>query len=201
MNEVRLREYDNSWYHPGKSKLWQLAWFFLGSPILRSAILPFSSIRVRLLRLFGAQIGSGVVIKPGVSIKYPWHLKVGNDTWIGERCWIDNLTTVRIGSDVCVSQGAYLCTGNHNWSDPAFGLAVEPILLNNGSWVGAKAFIAPGIVLGEASVAAAGSVITKNIPPFAIYAGNPAVFARKRTIGEFSRRSPKKALNSEQQTL
>jgi putative colanic acid biosynthesis acetyltransferase WcaF len=184
MSPVQLRQYDNSWYQPGRSRFWQAAWFFFGLPVLRCSTLPSSGLRVRLLRLFGAQIGERVVIKPGVRVKYPWHLKIGNDCWLGEDCWLDNLTTVRLGSDVCISQGAYLCTGNHNWSDPAFGLVIEPIQLNNGSWVGAHAFVAPGVVLGDGAVAAAGSVVTKSIPDFKVYAGNPAVFVRNRTMKE-----------------
>ena len=182
MSQIRLRDYNNSWYHPGRSKIWQAAWFFFGLPMLRCSVLPSSALRVALLRYFGAQIGTGVVIKPGVRVKYPWHLKVGNDVWLGEDCWIDNLTTVRIGNDACISQGAYLCTGNHNWSDPTFSLAVDPILLGDGSWVGAKAFLSPGVVLGEGSVAAAGSVVSKSIPDYEVHAGNPAEFVRHRRI-------------------
>jgi putative colanic acid biosynthesis acetyltransferase WcaF len=183
MSQVRLRDYDNSWYQPGRSRLWQAAWFFFGQPVVSSSILPSSAVRVALLRFFGAQIGTGVVIKPGVRVKYPWHLKVGDDVWLGEGCWIDNLTSVRIGNDACISQGAYLCTGNHNWSDPTFSLSVEPILLGDGSWVGAKAFLAPGVVLGEGAVAAGGSVVSKNIPAYEIHAGNPSEFVRRRQIG------------------
>ncbi|MDQ2777578.1 MAG: WcaF family extracellular polysaccharide biosynthesis acetyltransferase [Acidobacteriota bacterium] len=182
MSNVRLREYDNSWYHPGRSRAWQIAWFFLGLPLLRCALLPSSGLRISLLRLFGAHVGAGVVIKPGVRVKYPWHLKIGNDCWLGEDCWIDNLTAVEMGSDVCVSQRAYLCTGNHDWSDPKFGLRPASIVLRDGAWVGAGALIAPGVVLGECAVAAAGSVVTENIPDFKIYAGNPAVFVRTRRM-------------------
>ena len=182
MSRVRLRDYDNSWYHPGRSRVWQIGWFFIGSPILRCSVLPSSALRVSLLRFFGAEIGNGVVIKPCVRVKYPWHLKVGNDVWLGESCWIDNLTAVRIGHDACISQGAYLCTGNHNWSDPKFSLAVEPITVGDGAWIGAKAFVAPGVVLGEESVAAAGSVVSRNIPAHEIHAGNPAAFVKTRRI-------------------
>ncbi len=180
MSQVHLRAYDNSWYHPGRSKSWQIAWFLLGAPVVRCSICPSSSFRVRLLRAFGAQVGSRVVIKPDVRIKYPWHLSVGSDVWIGESCWIDNLTTVRIGNDVCISQGAYLCTGNHNWSDPAFALQTGTIELGDGAWVGARAFLSPGVVVAEGGVAAAGSVITKNIGAYEIHAGNPASFVRRR---------------------
>ncbi len=182
MSQVQLRTYDNAWYNPGRSPLWRAAWFFLGSPVVRSQLLPSSALRVALLRLFGARIGERVVIRPGVSVKYPWHLSVGDDTWIGERVWIDCLTSVRIGSNVCISQGAYLCTGNHNWSDPGFGLMIAPIQLNDGSWAGAMSILTPGAVLGTGAVAAAGSVISGTVPDFEIYVGNPAVFLKKRVL-------------------
>ena len=179
---INLRNYDNSWYQPGRSTLWRAAWFFLGSPVLRAHWLPSSSLRVSLLRAFGAKIGQRVTIKPSVNIKYPWHLHIGDDCWIGEDCWIDNLTTVRLGSNVCVSQGVYLCTGNHDWTDPSFGLMIAPIRLNDGSWAGAKSILGPGSVLGVGAVAGAGSVITGIVPDFEIYAGNPAVFVKHREI-------------------
>ncbi len=183
MSQVHLADFDNSWYRPGRSTVWQLLWFFIGLPLLRCSFLPFSGFRVRLLRAFGATVGHGVVIKPGVRVKYPWRLTVGNDCWLGEDCWIDNLVAVSLGNDVCVSQGAYLCTGNHDWSDPAFALIAKSIVLNDGAWVGAKAFLAPGVVVGECAVAAAGSVIYKNIADFEIHAGNPGAFVRYRQIG------------------
>jgi putative colanic acid biosynthesis acetyltransferase WcaF len=121
-------------------------------------------------------------MRHGLNVKYPWHLEIGDNCWIGEDCWIDNLTTVRIGSDVCLSQGCYLCTGNHDWTDPAFGLIVKPIFIQDGAWVGAKAMLAPGVVLREGAVAAAGSVVTRDIPSFEIHAGNPASFAKLRKV-------------------
>lgn len=183
MNPVRLRQFDNSWYQPGRSLVWQLGWFFIGLPLLRSSLIPSSSFRVWLLRLFGAGIGAGVVIKPGVRVKYPWLLTIGEDSWLGEDCWIDNLTEVRIGRNVCVSQGAYFCTGNHDWTDISFGLIVKPIVLQDGSWAGAKSVLAPGVTLGECAIASAGAVVTKDIPPYEIHAGNPAAFVKRRRVG------------------
>lgn len=182
MQSVTLRDYDNSWYYPGRSALWRGLWLFTGLPILRSRLLTSSPVRAALLRLFGARIGERVVIKPGVSVKYPWFLVVGDDCWIGEECWIDNLTTVTLGSNVCVSQGAYFCTGNHDWGDSAFGLMIAPIELMSGSWAGAKCVLLPGVVLGVGAVAAAGSVVTGRIPDWEIYSGNPAGFVKRRMI-------------------
>lgn len=177
---TNLARFDNSWYRPGRSRFVQALWFFLGLPVLRCSWMPLSSVRCALLRAFGARVGRGVVIKPGVRVKYPWLLDVGDHSWLGEDCWIDNMAPVSIGSSVCVSQGAYLCTGNHDWSDPAFGLIVKPITLRDGAWAGARALIAPGVEIGECGVAAAGSVVTANIPPYEIHAGNPARFVRHR---------------------
>jgi putative colanic acid biosynthesis acetyltransferase WcaF len=179
---AQLKRYDNSWFHPGGSLLKRAAWFFIGQPILRSSWIPSSALRVRLLRLFGARIGSGVVIKPSVDVKYPWHLVVGDDCWIGEHAWIDNLTTVRVESNVCISQGVYICTGNHDWTDPAFGLMIAPVQLLEGSWAGAKSSLMPGSTLSRGAIAAAGAVIVGTVPEFEIYRGNPAVFFKRRVV-------------------
>ncbi len=184
MSQVHLGQFDNSWYRPGRGRLWQAVWFFFGLRVVRSTSIPSSALRVRLLRWFGAQIGADVVIKPGVRVKYPWRLTMGDNCWLGEDCWIDNLADVTLGDDVCISQGAYLCTGNHDWSDPSFGLLLGPITLASGSWVGARALIGPGVNLGEGAVATAGSVVAKSIPAWQVHAGNPAVFVRQRRIAE-----------------
>ena len=199
---IQLGAYDNSWYHPGGSLLKRSAWFFLGLPLLRSAIIPSSSFRVSLLRLFGAVIGQGVTIKPSVDVKYPWHLVIGDHCWVGEHVWIDNLTTVRLGNNVCLSQGAYLCTGNHDWTDPYFGLIVSPITLGEGAWAGAKCILSPGTTLGEGAIAAAGSVVSGAIPPFTIYAGNPAQYHKPRVLraaGERQRAPEAQARSTDKQ--
>jgi putative colanic acid biosynthesis acetyltransferase WcaF len=177
-----LSHFDNSWYHPGRSRAIQALWFFVGLPLLRSPWLPLSSVRASVLRLFGARVGKGAVIKPGVRVKYPWLLTVGDHVWIGEDAWIDNLAQVMIGNHVCISQGANLCTGNHDWSDPNFGLLIKPITLESGSWVGARAVIAPGVTLGQYAIATAGAVVYKSIPPNEIHSGNPATFQRYRVL-------------------
>jgi putative colanic acid biosynthesis acetyltransferase WcaF len=182
MSAVHLAAFRNDWYRPGKNNVWRILWFFAGLPLLRFPLIPSSAFRVWLLRLFGARVGRGVTIKPGVRVKYPWCLSIGNDTWIGEDCWIDCLTGVQIGCDACLSQGSYLCTGNHDWSDPAFGLMLGSITVGDGAWVGAKAVVLPGVSIGQCGIASAGSVVTKSIPGYEIHAGNPAVFVRRRSF-------------------
>lgn len=180
MTPVELSTFNNDWYSPGRGILWQTAWFFLGAPLLRSQVIPFSGFRAWLLRLFGASIGERAVIKPGMRVKYPWRLTAGNDCWFGEGCWIDNLDHVSIGNDVCLSQGCYICTGNHDWSDTAFRLMTRPVVIRDGAWVGAKAVLCPGITLDEGAIAGIGSVVVKNIPRCEIHMGNVARFVRMR---------------------
>ena len=174
MQPVDLASFDNSWYRPGRSKLVLATWFFLGLPVLRSSWLPFSGVRRSLLRLFGARIASGVVLRPGVRVKYPWILEIGENSWIGEDVWLDNLAPIRIGSNVCISQGAYLCTGNHDWTDPAFGLIVRPIVIGDGAWIGAKAMLCPGVEIGECAVASAGSVVATSLDPYTTVRWQPS---------------------------
>lgn len=195
MSLVQLGQYDNSWYHPGGSFVKRAVWMLLGQPIFASAWLPSSSWRVKLLRAFGARAGKGIVIKPRVTVKYPWHLELADNCWIGEQVWIDNLTAVRIGSNACVSQGAYLCTGNHDWSDPRFGLRIAPIQICEGAWAGAKSVLTPGSVLGRYAIAAAGAVIVGSVPDFHIYAGNPAVYVKTREIQGATHSSPVEVLS------
>ncbi len=190
MTIIDLERYDNSWYHPGRSLLWRAAWMFLGLPLFRSTWFASSALRAALLRAFGAHIGKDVVIRQHVNIKYPWHLTVGDHCWIGEQVWIDNLTTVKIGSNVCLSQAAYLCTGNHDWSDPAFGLIVKPIEIADGAWAGARSILMPGVRLGRGSIAAAGSVVTSAVPDFHIVSGNPAALVKKRVIADLPKSNP-----------
>jgi putative colanic acid biosynthesis acetyltransferase WcaF len=134
------------------------------------------------LRVFGAQLGEGVVIKPHVKIKYPWKLIVGNHCWIGEQVWIDNLDLVTLEDHVCLSQGAMLQCGNHNYKSPSFDLMIAPITLKQGSWVGARCCVGPGVTIGVQAVLGMGAVTTKDLKAYGIYHGNPSVWVKERNI-------------------
>lgn len=178
-----LSRYDNSWYKPGPR--WkQLLWFLI-NPLFLNTYLPIPvALKIWVLRRFGARLGTGVMIKPGVNIKYPWLLTVGDHVWIGEQVWIDNLIDVVIGNNVCLSQGAMLLTGNHDYRRPTFDLVTQSIRLDDGVWVGAKAVVCPGVHCRSHAVLAVSSVATRSLEPYGIYQGNPAVWVRQRTIRE-----------------
>lgn len=103
-----------------------------------------SSVKAGILRFFGARIGRGLVCKPGVSIKSPWFLEIGDHVWIGEKAWIDNHCLVKIGSNCCLSQGVYVYTGNHDYSKATFDYFSKPISIGEGVWVAAFATVHPG---------------------------------------------------------
>lgn len=129
-------------------------------------------------------MGQHVVIKPHVNIKYPWKLKIGDNVWIGEGVWIDNLDQVTIESNACISQGAMLLTGNHNFKRSSFDLMIKPITIGAGAWVGAKAVVTPGVAMGGHAVLSVGSVASSDLDAMGIYRGNPAVKIKERVIEE-----------------
>lgn len=175
-----LSKYDNAWYNPGAGKFKLIIWYFCNVLLIRARWMPLSAPRRALLRLFGAKIGRGVVIRPGVSVKYPWRLSVGDYSWIGEDVWIDNLGDVTIGSNCCISQGAMLLCGNHNFKSESFDLIVKPIVVEDGAWIGAKSVVCPGVTVKDHAVLAVGSVASHDMEPGAIYRGNPAVKVGER---------------------
>jgi putative colanic acid biosynthesis acetyltransferase WcaF len=182
--QVDLSTFNNSWYNPGRGFFIRILWHFVNAVFLQSPLNPSSRLKVSILRLFGACIGTGVILKPSINVKYPWNLTIGDYSWIGENAWLDSLAPITIGSSACISQGVYLCTGNHDWSDPAFGLIVKPIVIEDGAWVGARATVLPGVTVKSHSIVAAGTVIAIDTEPYMIYAGNPAVAVKERKIRE-----------------
>ena len=178
---THLAQYDNSWYNPGAK--WKIAlWLFVNALFFNNGLAIFTGLKCRLLRLFGAKVGKRVIIKPSVNIKYPWLLHISNDVWIGEKVWIDNLGLVSIGHNVCLSQGALLLTGNHNYKKSSFDLMIGTIILEDGVWIGAKSTVCPGITCKTHSVLSVSSVATTDLEAFGIYQGVPAQKVKMRII-------------------
>ncbi|MES2278827.1 MAG: WcaF family extracellular polysaccharide biosynthesis acetyltransferase [Bacteroidota bacterium] len=180
--QTNLSLYQNTAYNPGGNAFKRLLWFYVNAVVFKTSLVPVSAVKRVLLRLFGASIAKGVVIKPCVNIKYPWNLSIGQNTWIGENVWIDSLVSISIGANACLSHGAIILTGSHNYKKTTFNLIVNPVFLADGVWIGAGAIVNQGVTAASHSVLTAGSVANKSMDEYAIYQGNPAVKVRTRQI-------------------
>ncbi len=167
-------EATRSRFDRGASRWVEALWYACKSVFFLSPI-PFPSAwKCAILRAFGARIGRDVTIHPRVNIKFPWRLEIGDHVWIGEEVFLLNLAPVRIGSHCCLSQRAFLCTGSHNYRRDTFDLVLAPVTIESESWLAAQCFVAPGVTIGPNSVIGAGSIVTRDVPPKTLAAGNPA---------------------------
>lgn len=160
---MRLDRYDNSDFNRGASKFKEAGWWIMRS-LLFAPWFPIPSfLKVAALRLFGAKVGRGVVIRSRVNITFPWRLVIGDHVWIGEEVLILSLAPVTIASHVCISQRAFLCTGSHRFRSENFDLVTKPITVGEGCWIAANVFVGPGVTLAPGTLCKAGSVVTKSV--------------------------------------
>ena len=179
---VDLSKYSSRNFDRGASKIREALWLVVSLVLFRLCPFSLSAVKRSVLRCFGAKVGRNVTIKPQVKITFPWKLSIGDYVWLGEECWLLNLEHITIGNHVCISQRAFLCTGNHNHKRTTFDLITKPVILEDGSWIGAGAWVGPGVKVSSHSVLSAGSVATRDLLPYGIYQGNPAVFRKHREI-------------------
>ncbi len=183
--KVDLSRFDSTEFDIGASWFKFGCWHLCNILFFMSPFFPSSKMRAKLLRLFGAKVGIGLVMsKPGVNIKFPWRLTIGNHVWIGEGAWILNLDQVVIGNHVNIAQGAMLLTGNHNYKSVEFETITAPITIEDGVFIGAKSVICPGVTCKSHSVLAVGSVATHDLDAYKIYIGVPAVYKKDRVVME-----------------
>ncbi|MBI3852515.1 MAG: colanic acid biosynthesis acetyltransferase WcaF [Verrucomicrobia bacterium] len=179
---VDLSKFTTGGFDRGASAFKEPLWLIVSIILFQLCPLKLSRFKCTVLRWFGATVGRGVVIKPHVKITFPWKLALGDHVWLGEECWLLNLERITITDNVCISQRAFLCSGNHNYKSPSFDLITKPIQVEQGAWIGAACFVGPGVSVGSHAVLTAGSVATKSLEPFGIYRGNPAELIKQRVI-------------------
>jgi putative colanic acid biosynthesis acetyltransferase WcaF len=176
---IDLAAYTTGDFQRGASPLKEAAWWAVRAVFFQTPIPWPSALRVGLLRIFGAKVGEGVVIRSQVNITFPWRFTAGDYVWIGEEVLILSLAEVVIESNCCISQRAFLCAGSHDFASPAFTLRTNPIRIREGCWVAAGAFIGPGVQVGPESMVGAGSVVVGDVPAKVIVRGNPAVVSKQ----------------------
>ena len=157
----------------GRPRLVEATWYLLKCLFFLSPLPWPTSFKCALLRLFGARIGRQVYIKPRVNIHFPWKLQIGDHTWIGEEVFLLNFEPIAIGSHCCISQRAFVCTGNHDFRKPEMSYRNRPITIQDGAWIGAQVFVSPGVTVGSEAVVTAGSVVTSDLAAGMVCSGNP----------------------------
>jgi putative colanic acid biosynthesis acetyltransferase WcaF len=181
--KLALQHYQNR--HSMKSKLaraiWNLVWLLLFRPTPRGLLYGW---RRFLLRVFGAQIGRGVHVLPSCKVWQPWKLTMGDHSCLSEGVDCYSVDQITIGVQAVVSQGSFLCCASHDITSPVMDLTHRPIVVGPQAWIAARAFVGPGVTIGEGAVVGACAVVTKDVEPWTVVAGNPARFIKKREIRE-----------------
>lgn len=165
-----------------KNKVGRFAWDVLAKTLFKLGLRNSHQWRIFWLRCFGARIGTNCKVYPGVRIWAPWNLVMEDRSCLGDRVDCYAVATITLKSDCIVSQDASLCAATHDYESPAFTLIPKPIVIGSEAWVCARAFVGPGVVVGDRSVIGACSVLTKDADPDTVYAGNPAKPIKKREI-------------------
>ena len=139
-----------------------------------------------LLRLFGARIGEGVLIRPSATITYPWKVRIGDYSWIGDNAILYSLGEIDIGAHSVVSQRSYICTGSHDFKSAPFDIYASKITIGDEAWIATDVFVAPGITIGHGTVVGARSSVFADLPPMMVCIGTPAKPIRPRNVEEKS---------------
>ena len=158
----------------------RLAWAAVETTLYRLSFHTWNGWRAALLRLFGAKVGRNVVLRRTSQVFYPWLFTMGDNSVLGDRAEIYNLGPITVGQRVTVSQQAYVCAGSHDYTDPTMPLIVSPVVLGDDSWICTRAFVSPGVTVGAGAIIAAMAVVTRDVAPWTIVAGNPAKFVKGR---------------------
>ena len=164
----------------GRSALVVQLWWLFDALLFRPSPQILFGWRRWLLRLFGAEIGKGVLIRPSVEITYPWKVAIGDYGWIGDNAVLYSLAEIRIGAHSVISQHSYLCAGSHDIESTSFGITEAPIIVGSQCWIASHVFVAPGVTIGDGTVVGARSAVFHDLPPASICTGTPARATRPR---------------------
>lgn len=164
----------------GRSSFVVQVWWFVQATLFSCSPQFMYGWRNFLLRFFGAKVGKGVIIRPTARVTYPWNLKIGDYSWIGDNVDLYTLGEINIGHNVVVSQRSYLCTGSHDYESLAFDIYQKPIVIEDGVWIATDVFVSPGSIVGKNAVIGARSSVFKSVEGGYIYAGTPLCRIKER---------------------
>jgi putative colanic acid biosynthesis acetyltransferase WcaF len=164
----------------GRSAIMVQLWWLVQATLFRGSPQMLYAFRRWLLRLFGAKIGKGVLVRPSATFTYPWKIAIGDYSWIGDHAVLYSLGDITIGKNAVVSQKSYLCAGTHDYRSQKFDIYAKPIVVEDEVWVAADVFVAPGVLIGKGAVVGSRSSVFTNLPPMMVCVGAPARPVRPR---------------------
>jgi putative colanic acid biosynthesis acetyltransferase WcaF len=169
--------------HGRRNKAGRTLWLLASALLFRPAPWFLGAWRSWLLRRFGASLGFARLDRT-VRVWAPWRLKLGHGVWVDEQVYFYNPFGISVGDRVVISRGSFLCSASHDHTDPTYGLIGGAIVIQDDCWIAADAFVGPGVTIGEGAVVGARAVVTKDVPPWTVVAGNPARVIKQRTLRE-----------------
>lgn len=158
-----LSGFSGAGYDKGRPRVVQALWMAVSGLVFQRWWCP-ASVRVSILRAFGASIGDGVLVRHRVRIHWPWKLRLGDNVWIGEGAWLLNLEPVTIGDNTCLSQDVFICTGSHQFDSPTFEFDNAAIVIGARTWVAARAMVLRGVTIGDDVLVGAGALVAHDVP-------------------------------------
>jgi len=177
-----LKAYKTPKNFRGKSSLTVQIWWLIQSTLFACSPQFFYGWRRFLLRIFGAKIGEGVIIRPSAKITYPWKVSIGDYSWIGDEVILYSLGEIEIGKNTVISQRSYICTGSHHYTKTNFPIYAKKTVIEDECWLATDVFVAPGLLIERGTVVGARSSVFKDLNSLSVYAGSPAKFIKKREI-------------------
>ena len=180
--QIRLDLFDNKGFDRGRSRFVEALWILIKCAFFVTPLPWPNGLKRVLLRMFGAKVGRGVIIRPGVSIHFPWRLTVGDHCWIGDSTVLLNILPITFEDHVALAHEVYIAAGGHDIRSATMAPQHAPVLVKTGTWIASRAFIGPGVTVHERVVVGAGAVVIKDVGPDVVVAGNPARVIRPRVI-------------------
>ena len=180
---MELNRYDQSWFDRGRPAAVVMLWHTISRTLYRLPIHNAHGFRAALLRLFGAKVGQGVMLRPTSEVTYPWKVVIGDNTWLDDEVVLYSLGEITIGSNCVLSRRTFISTGNHRADDPAFGLVVKPCVIEDGVWLQADCFVGQGLTIGRNTLVRARSSVFRSVPPSSVCEGTPAKVVGTRDLG------------------
>ena len=180
MKYQNLKDFNVPFGFRGKSKFTIQLWWIIEKTLFAWSPQFFYGWRRFLLRLFGAKVGKGVLIRSTAKFTYPWKISIGDHSWIGENCILYSLGNIVIGEHVAVAHGVYFNTGLHDYTKKSFDIGFKNVTIEDEAWITNDVYIGPGITVGKGCVIGARSNVFKDMPEGYICYGNPAIPIKKR---------------------